>query len=100
MSARQLFIVFQIFEKLLVWRSRHSSVSPNAVTECADSAENRDYGTKQKPNCHRHVLRRFAIFSAVAKRTSARLLCRKQDRHHADEEKLFHAMRRSRFIFR
>src|SRR6266545_54397 len=102
MSAR-LFIFVQIFHQLLVRRKWRSAVSPNFETECADSADDRQNCAEQKPDRDGHVLRRFSIFGAVTKRTSARLLRHQQDRSayaqgygptsdHKNGQKLFHVM--------
>src|SRR2546421_7025219 len=110
MSAR-LFILIEIFHELLVWRRRHAPVSPNLEAERANSTDHRHHSAEKEPNGHGHVFSRLAIFRAVTKGARARLLRDEQDRPaypegygaasiRQDCQNFFHAMMRSRFIFR
>src|SRR6266705_3739622 len=101
MSAR-LLILAQIFlGELLIRLGWRAPMPPQMKTECPDSAEYRHDGAKKKPDRHRHVLGRFSIFCAVAKRTCQRLPNRRKDRQEEDRQDFrFHVMMRSRFIFR
>jgi hypothetical protein len=58
---------------------RHAPMAPQMKAERADPADDRHHSTKKKPNRHGHVLSRFAVLGAVAKRARKRLLCGKQN---------------------
>src|SRR5713226_3069546 len=80
MSARLLILLQIFFGDFLMRLERHPTVAPNMKTERADSAEYRHHSSKKKPDRHGHVLSRFSIFCAVAKRTCQCLANWRKDR--------------------
>jgi hypothetical protein len=81
MSAR-LFIVAQVFlGQLLMRLHRHAAMAPQMKAERADPADDRHHSTKKKPNRDSHVLGRFAVLGAVAKRARQGLLGGKHNRY-------------------
>src|SRR5947207_15992684 len=77
----------------------HAAMAPQMKAERADPADDRHHSTKKKPNRDGHVLGRFAVLGAVAKRARQRLLCGKHNGHQQQRGGSFHVMMRNRFIF-
>ena len=56
-----------------MWLERHPAMTPNVKAESAYPADDRHDRAEEEPDSHRHMLGRFAILCAVAKRTRQRL---------------------------